>query len=188
MNLVDTNDPASIGALIIIGLIITGALAASRLLHPLEKLLAQKTPAKPKSKTTMSHPIGSPRQMNFTPPKSPAAPTAPTGEAQPFEATPIARRATQPLNTGHQWNRIADRLGENIERVRQASENHSQAATQLRAAEFSLSELFREFPGARDTLNPVTYVAFPTLRTRPADDRDDEQTDKIDKAAQAASA
>ena len=155
MNFLETYDPTSIGRLIIIALVILGALTVSHVVRPLEIFIRRIYQYYARWRNPDAQPVSS--------------------RGTPLTAElPHLQSATRTLNAqslhmsdwpdfAAQWDRITDRLAGDIARVKQASHDHTQAATQLNAAEFSLSELFREYPGALNAFNPVTYLEFPAL-------------------------
>ena len=75
------------------------------------------------------------------------------------------------LDLDDQWDRYAARLKEAIEASHRAANHHIKATTQLDAAEFAACELFKEYPGARNCLNPVIYAEFPALKNHEASGR-----------------
>ena len=180
MNMFDTSDPTTVGVLIISALTLAAALMVSRLLRPLERKLAKRLP-KPKSTApvTANHGTGSKATYGELPHR---ARTYTSSAPQPND--PQNDCAQELSGLQKQWGKIADRLDNDITRIKSAASDHANAETQLHAAEFSLSELFREFPDARDTFNSVTYVDFPDSQSR----RTKTDTDPADNNTQVASA
>ena len=181
MQSLNTNDPTTIGMLIVSALIIVGGLIVSRLLRPIERLIAKrnaKSAADKKANRRFQKPVQTGEQ-----------PRAGIAQRATAQSATLPKPGLYQSNDGTpdyegQWDRIIDRIDDDLARIKQASNDQSHAITQLDAAEFSISELFREFPDARKQLNPVTYVEFPALKSRHASDAQEQVTD----IAQAATA
>ena len=154
MNIFDTNDPTTIGMLIISVLIIAGVIGVNRLLRPSERALARN-----RQKGGIEN---ADRLTDCTCAKTQILKTI-FGGAPSCGTCPLSLYAAIDQN-GRRMRQHRRPLGPNnrpsgtmeTDRIKKASVDHSSAKTQLLAAEFSLSELFREFPDARDTFNPVT--------------------------------
>ena len=179
MNSFDTNDPTTIGMLIISVLTIAGVILVSRFLRPIERALAKNT-QRAASKTLVAANIAP--SLN-TKPKTNFGEQPHPEHARSAFTHPSTGPNEEHSGIDHQWSRIADRLDNNIDRIKKASIDHASANTQLLAAEFSLSELFREFPDARDTFNRVTYVEFPGLKSRKSKDESNPADDNIHTAS-----
>ena len=172
MSLINTNDPTTIGLMLMSVIIVVGALILTRTLrnvslNPLKDLVKTKSPhrnisaANSLGKSLMhGHGEQPHRQTAVNPAEHSAPDNAPYN--QQFDG---------------QWQRITDRIDDNIARIRTAATDQTHAITQLDAAEFSLSELFREFPDARKQLNPVTYLEFPALKARHTEGENEHTTD-----------
>ena len=160
MGLFGMDDPARLGALILFAVAITGAVVISLVLRaPAGFWLT----------------IFAKRQADAVTPNRQSLPdkrakTDLTGE----------KSGNKRFDLDAQWDRYASRLNDAIAAGCRASRHHVKAITQLDAAEFAVSELFREYPGARNNLNPVIYAEFPALKLpEPADNSED----KAQKAA-----
>jgi len=156
MNLINTNDPTTIGVLIMSALVVVGVYFLNRLIGPLRGLDSKR---------------GQQKDTLFTKLKSTSLKSAHRKRTAYQTATPsnicaIATTTEEASFEDTQWCRITDRIDDNIDRIKRAAHDQALAVTQMDAAEFSLSELFREFPDARNQINPVTYLEFPALKAR----------------------
>ena len=184
MNIFSTYTPTTIGMMIISVLFFAGVIGVSSILRPIERALA-KNRQQALSKTQIA-PQHSPviATVRNTKPKTVFGEQPYAEHAHPTFTSPSSWSDEGFANIDNHWGRIADHLDNEIDRIKKASVDHCNAKTQLLAAEFSLSELFREFPNARDTFNPVTYIEFPGLKSRKSRD----EIDRADNSKTIASA
>ncbi len=180
MNLFGMIDPAQMGVLILLVLAAFGVIAVKLILRMPEKSPHVKTGDTPAAAANVYRPsIRNEWFKKIVSGEQPRRGFAPAPNTGPLREHSVSgchdEENSDRLDLNAQWDRFIGNIAETSAASHRAYRHHTTATTQLDAAEFSMSELFREYPNARVQLNPVTYVEFPALKPLPVPDDSEDQ-------------